>query len=65
MVNVMEVVEEEYINPGTRMCSGCSMSLIYRMALIFKGPYKGRGKQYAPYPEGIYEEYLHDPSSIF
>ena len=38
MVNVMEVVEEEYINPGTRMCSGCSMSLIYRIALKALGP---------------------------
>jgi len=38
MVNVMEIPEEEYINPGTRMCSGCSMALIYRIALKALGP---------------------------
>ena len=38
MVNVMEVREEEFINPGTRMCSGCAMALIYRIALKALGP---------------------------
>ena len=33
MVNVMDVREEEFIYPGTRMCSGCAMALIYRIAL--------------------------------
>ena len=33
MVNVMELPEEEYIYPGTRACAGCSMALIYRIAL--------------------------------
>jgi pyruvate ferredoxin oxidoreductase beta subunit len=38
MVNVMDVREEEFINPGTRMCSGCAMALIYRIALKALGP---------------------------
>jgi pyruvate ferredoxin oxidoreductase beta subunit len=38
MVNVMDVREEEYIYPGTRMCSGCAMALIYRFALKALGP---------------------------
>lgn len=33
MVNVMDLSEEEYIYPGTRACAGCSMALIYRIAL--------------------------------
>ena len=38
MVKVMDVIEEEYINPGTRMCAGCGMQLIYRFALKALGP---------------------------
>ena len=38
MVNIMDVNEEEYIYPGTRMCSGCAMALIYRFALKALGP---------------------------
>lgn len=38
MVNVMDVREEEYIYPGTRMCTGCAMALIYRFALKALGP---------------------------
>jgi len=38
MVNVMDVREEEFIYPGTRMCSGCAMALIYRIALKALGP---------------------------
>jgi len=34
----MDIVEEEYINPGTRMCAGCAMQLIYRFALKALGP---------------------------
>ena len=34
----MDVREEEFINPGTRMCSGCAMALIYRIALKALGP---------------------------
>ena len=33
MVNVLELPEEEFIYPGTRACAGCSMALIYRIAL--------------------------------
>jgi pyruvate ferredoxin oxidoreductase beta subunit len=33
MVNVLEIPEEEFIYPGTRACAGCSMALIYRIAL--------------------------------
>ena len=38
MVNVMEIPEEEFIYPGTRACAGCSMALIYRIALKALGP---------------------------
>jgi pyruvate ferredoxin oxidoreductase beta subunit len=38
MVNVMDVPEEEYIYPGNRACAGCSMALIYRIALKALGP---------------------------
>jgi len=38
MVNVMDLPEEEYIYPGTRACAGCSMALIYRIALKALGP---------------------------
>jgi len=34
----MEIPEEEYIFPGTRACAGCSMALIYRIALKALGP---------------------------
>ena len=34
----MDVPEEEYIYPGTRACAGCSMALIYRIALKALGP---------------------------
>ncbi len=34
----MDVVEEEFITPGTRMCAGCGMQLIYRFALKALGP---------------------------
>ena len=34
----MEIPEEEYIFPGTRACAGCSMALIYRIALKAMGP---------------------------
>ncbi|MFX0187429.1 MAG: thiamine pyrophosphate-dependent enzyme [Candidatus Hodarchaeota archaeon] len=38
MVKVMDVREEEFIYPGTRMCAGCAMALIYRVALKALGP---------------------------
>lgn len=38
MVKLMEIPEEEYIFPGTRACAGCSMALIYRIALKALGP---------------------------
>ncbi|MFW9773240.1 MAG: thiamine pyrophosphate-dependent enzyme [Candidatus Thorarchaeota archaeon] len=38
MVNVMDLPEEEFIYPGTRACAGCSMALIYRIALKALGP---------------------------
>ncbi len=34
----MEIPEEEFIYPGTRACAGCSMALIYRIALKALGP---------------------------
>ncbi len=34
----MDLPEEEYIYPGTRACAGCSMALIYRIALKALGP---------------------------
>jgi len=37
-MKLMDIQEEEFINPGTRMCSGCSMQLIYRFALKALGP---------------------------
>jgi len=33
MSKLMDVEEYEFINPGTRMCAGCGMQLIYRFAL--------------------------------
>ena len=33
MSKIMDVEEKEFINPGTRMCAGCGMQLIYRFAL--------------------------------
>jgi len=38
MVKIMDVREEEFIYPGTRMCAGCAMALIYRFALKALGP---------------------------
>ncbi|MFX0179273.1 MAG: thiamine pyrophosphate-dependent enzyme [Candidatus Hodarchaeota archaeon] len=38
MVKVMDIPEDEYIYPGTRACAGCSMALIYRIALKALGP---------------------------
>ncbi|MBY9020096.1 MAG: 3-methyl-2-oxobutanoate dehydrogenase subunit beta [Candidatus Lokiarchaeota archaeon] len=38
MVKLMEIPEEEFIYPGTRACAGCSMALIYRIALKALGP---------------------------
>lgn len=38
MVKLMEIPDEEFIYPGTRACAGCSMALIYRMALKALGP---------------------------
>lgn len=38
MVKLMDIPEEEYIYPGTRACAGCSMALIYRIALKALGP---------------------------
>jgi len=38
MVKLMELPEEEFIYPGTRACAGCSMALIYRIALKALGP---------------------------
>ena len=38
MVKLMEIPDEEYIYPGTRACAGCSMALIYRIALKALGP---------------------------
>ena len=37
-MKLMDIQEEEFINPGTRMCSGCMMQLIYRFALKALGP---------------------------
>ena len=37
-MKLMDVIDEEYINPGTRMCAGCAMQLIYRFALKALGP---------------------------
>jgi pyruvate ferredoxin oxidoreductase beta subunit len=34
----MDIPEEEFILPGTRACAGCSMALIYRIALKALGP---------------------------
>lgn len=34
----MDVREDEFIYPGTRMCAGCAMALIYRIALKALGP---------------------------
>jgi len=34
----MEIPDEEFIYPGTRACAGCSMALIYRIALKALGP---------------------------
>ena len=38
MVKVIDIPEEEFIYPGTRACAGCSMALIYRIALKALGP---------------------------
>ncbi len=38
MVKLMEIPDEEFIYPGTRACAGCSMALIYRIALKALGP---------------------------
>ena len=38
MVKLMDIPEEEFIYPGTRACAGCSMALIYRIALKALGP---------------------------
>lgn len=38
MVKIMEIPEEEFIYPGNRACAGCSMALIYRIALKALGP---------------------------
>ncbi len=38
MVKVMDIPEEEFIYSGTRACAGCSMALIYRIALKALGP---------------------------
>ncbi|MFW9937641.1 MAG: thiamine pyrophosphate-dependent enzyme [Candidatus Thorarchaeota archaeon] len=38
MVKVTDLPEEEFIYPGTRACAGCSMALIYRIALKALGP---------------------------
>ncbi|MFX0033471.1 MAG: thiamine pyrophosphate-dependent enzyme [Promethearchaeota archaeon] len=38
MVKVMDIPEDEFIYPGTRACAGCSMALIYRIALKALGP---------------------------
>jgi len=38
MVKLMEISDEEFIYPGTRACAGCSMALIYRIALKALGP---------------------------
>ena len=38
MVKVMDIPKEEFIYPGTRACAGCSMALIYRIALKALGP---------------------------
>jgi pyruvate ferredoxin oxidoreductase beta subunit len=37
-MKLMDVIDEEFINPGTRMCAGCAMQLIYRFALKALGP---------------------------
>ncbi len=34
----MDIPEEEFIYPGTRACAGCSMALLYRIALKALGP---------------------------
>ncbi len=38
MVKLMEIPDDEFIYPGTRACAGCSMALIYRIALKALGP---------------------------
>ena len=38
MVKLMEIPDEEFVYPGTRACAGCSMALIYRIALKALGP---------------------------
>jgi len=38
MVKVMDIPDVEFIYPGTRACAGCSMALIYRIALKALGP---------------------------
>jgi len=38
MAKLMDIPEEEFIYPGTRACAGCSMALIYRIALKALGP---------------------------
>jgi len=38
MVKVTELPEDEFILPGNRACAGCSMALIYRIALKALGP---------------------------
>lgn len=37
-IKVKDLPEQEYILPGTRACSGCAMSLVYRWALKALGP---------------------------
>jgi pyruvate ferredoxin oxidoreductase beta subunit len=32
-LKIMDIPDEEFINPGTRACAGCGMSIVYRMAL--------------------------------
>ncbi len=38
MAKIMDYPEEEYISPGTRLCAGCGLQLVYRWALKALGP---------------------------
>ena len=38
VIKVKDLPEEEYILPGTRMCSGCGLQIAYRWALKALGP---------------------------
>jgi pyruvate ferredoxin oxidoreductase beta subunit len=37
-LKIIDLPEEEYITPGTRLCAGCGVQIAYRMALKALGP---------------------------